>query len=117
MFLTFLSDLGHEDAFLGVCKGVPVGKGSLLGRVDTTARLTFGNALPSGEGQIALHDAVFKAGPPASGLIVRAASAARLRCWSNFLISGSRSPRRGLLSSPPRSSATACCLDGPNPHA
>ena len=22
MFLTFLSDLGHEDAFLGVCKGV-----------------------------------------------------------------------------------------------
>lgn len=69
------ADVRWEDADLGVCKGVPVGKGSLLGRVDTTARLTFGNALPSGEGQIALHDAVFKAGPPASGLIVRAASA------------------------------------------
>jgi len=68
------AEVRWQDADLGVCKGVPVGKGSLVGHVDTTARLTFGNALPAGEGQIALRDAVFKAGPPATGLIVRAAT-------------------------------------------
>jgi len=69
------ADLRWEDADLGVCRGVPVGTGSLLGRVDTSARVTFGDAPPSGEGRIVLRDAIFKAGPPASGLIVRAATA------------------------------------------
>jgi len=69
------ADVRWQDADLGVCRGVPVGKGSLLGHVDTTARLTFGSALPSGDGQFELRDAVFKAGPPATGLIVRAATA------------------------------------------
>jgi len=69
------ADLRWQDADLGVCKGIPVGKGSLLGRADTTARLILGNALPSGDGQVELRDALFKAGPPASGLVVRASTA------------------------------------------